>query len=121
VVAQIVAESLAAGMAGAVLGIAVGLAGVSVLGGIAPRLSAVVANSPGHPAPKNVGINAGGMHVTDAPGALHTLAVRMDAPVSAATLGTAVATALAGGLIAGLVGGWRASRMAPASAMSSLD
>jgi putative ABC transport system permease protein len=121
VIAQIMAESLVAGIIGAAFGIAVGFGGAAVLAGITPRLSATVANSPGNAAPKNVGINAGGMHVTDAPGSLHTLAARMDAPVSLSVIALAVAMALAGGLIAGLAGSWRASRMQPASAMSSLD
>ncbi|MFD0635911.1 ABC transporter permease [Catenulispora yoronensis] len=120
VVGQITAEALVTGAVGAVFGVAIGLGGAAVLSAIAPKLTATVANSPGNVAPKNVGINATGMHVTDAPGSLHDLAVRMAAPVSASLLLVAVATALAGGLVAGLVGSWRASRLPPAAAMSDV-
>ena len=121
VVGQIMAESVVAGVIGAGLGIAVGFGGAAVLRAVAPRLSAAVANSPGNAPPKNVGIDAGGMHVTDAPGSIHTLVVHMAAPVSVPMLALAVAMALTGALIAGLVGSWRAARLQPASAMTSVD
>jgi ABC-type antimicrobial peptide transport system permease subunit len=44
----------------------------------------------------------------------------MTAPIHLATIGLAFAGALVGGLIAGAAGGWRAARLAPASALRDL-
>ena len=49
-----------------------------------------------------------------------TSIVHLSAPVHVATILLAFAGALVGGLIAGTIGGWRAARLAPASALRDL-
>jgi ABC-type antimicrobial peptide transport system permease subunit len=46
--------------------------------------------------------------------------VHLTAPIKGTTILIAFAGALVGGLIAGIIGGWRAARLAPASALRDL-
>jgi ABC-type antimicrobial peptide transport system permease subunit len=49
-----------------------------------------------------------------------TSIVHLTAPIHATTILIAFAGALVGGVIAGTIGGWRAARLAPASALRDL-
>jgi len=46
--------------------------------------------------------------------------VHLTAPIHLTTILLAFCGALVGGLIAGVIGGWRAARLAPASALRDL-
>jgi putative ABC transport system permease protein len=121
IVSQVMGESLVIGIAGAILGIGVGLGGAAVIDAIAPTLLATVGESPGNAAPQNVTFNGNGASHSAAAGYDHTVAVHLTAPVTIAVIGLAVALAIAGGLIAGSFGSWRAARLRPADALSRVE
>jgi len=121
IVSQVMGESLVIGIAGAILGIGVGLGGAAVIDAIAPTLFATVGESPGNAAPQNVTYNGSGASHSAAAGYDHTVAVHLTAPVTIAVIGLAVALAIAGGLIAGSFGSWRAARLRPADALSRVE
>ena len=118
IIAQLLGESLVTGLAGAVGGLALGLAGAGLIDLIAPDLSATIAQNPGSALPQNVRVDGGGTHISIAPGATHTVAVHLAAQVSPSIIGLAVALALGGGLVTGCLGGWRATRLRPAAAIA---
>jgi putative ABC transport system permease protein len=120
IVAQIIAESAAVGVVGAVLGVAVGFAGAAVIDAVAPGLAATVSNNPGSAPAENVGIGAGGIHHSIAQGAEHTIPVHLSAAVTLGSIGLAVGLALLGAIIAGSVGAWRAARLHPARALTTV-
>ena len=121
IVGQVLGESLVTGLGGAVLGVAVGLAGIAVVNAIAPALSATVGANPGGPVPQNVGFNGGGKTTSTPAGYYHSVAVHLTAPVTITVIVLAVVLALAGGLVAGSLGSWRAARLHPADALSSVE
>jgi putative ABC transport system permease protein len=121
IVAQVMGESLIVGVAGAVLGVALGIGGAAVVNALAPKLWATVGTDPGTPAPQNVSLNGGGTTHSAAAGFDHTVAVHLTAPVTIAAIVLAVLLALAGGLIAGSLGSWRAARLRPAAALSRVE
>lgn len=49
------------------------------------------------------------------------MAVHLAAPVTVTVIVLAVVLALAGGLVAGSFGSWRAARLRPAAALSSVE
>jgi putative ABC transport system permease protein len=118
IVAQVMGESLAIGIAGAILGIGLGLGATAVINAIAPRVSATVGEDPGSAAPQNISDNGSGITRTAAPGYDHTVAVHLTAPITITVIVLAVVLALVGGLIAGAFGSWRAAQMRPATALS---
>ncbi len=93
IVGQVMCESIATGVAGAVTGMALGLVGAALIDTIAPTLTASV-------------------------GGDKSFAVHLVAPVSGLMVGLAVSLALSGSLIAGGLGGWRAARLRPADALA---
>ncbi|MCW2931012.1 MAG: hypothetical protein JWM19_1974 [Actinomycetia bacterium] len=102
IITQVMSESLAIGVIGAAIGIALGFAGASLIDVIAPKLSATV--------PESSGVS----NTT-------TIAVRLAAHVSLTAVAAATVLALAGALIAGSIGAWRASRLQPASAFAQVQ
>jgi putative ABC transport system permease protein len=121
VIAQIMGESLVTGVIGAILGVALGFSGAAIVRAAAPRLSATVAQSPGSTPPQDISINGAGAHHSYPAGSFRTVAVHLGAPVTVSAIVLAVALALAGALIAGALGSWRASRLQPAAAMSTVE
>lgn len=117
IVAQVVAELAVVGAIAAIIGIAGGFGGAALVAAAAPPLSATVAQSPGSTAPPVFSVNSAGVQRHAAPGATHTVALHLSAPVTPATIALAVLLALAGALIAGAFGGWRAGRLHPAVAL----
>jgi putative ABC transport system permease protein len=101
IITQVMSESLAIGVIGAAIGIALGFAGASLVDVIAPKLSATV--------PEGSGASS-----------TTTIAVRLAAHVSLTAVAPATALALAGALIAGSIGAWRATRLQPASAFAEV-
>jgi putative ABC transport system permease protein len=92
VVVQVIGESAAIGVAGALAGIAVGLGGAALVSAVAPALSATAGSA--------------------------TVPVRLTAPVTVVPVVLAVTLGVAGGLLAGTIGGWRAARLRPADALA---
>jgi len=121
VVSQLLGESAIVGLLGAVGGAAIGLGGAAIVTAVAPALSAAVEQSPGSQPPEDVTVNGSGMHISNGPDAFRTVAVHMHAAVTPATIALAAGLAMAGALIAGAAGGWRASRLQPTAAMTSVE
>lgn len=121
IVGEVVAESAVIGVAGALVGIALGFAGAALVKALAPSLSATVAANPGSQPAEAVSINQTGIHHGTLADATHTVTVHLDAPVTGGMLGLAVLLAIAGALIAGSLGGYRAARLRPAQALGRLE
>ena len=118
IVGQVLGESFVVGLVGAVLGVALGIAGARLIVAFSPALKATVGSS--FPVPEGARGGMGGA-LRALGGAAQTTTVQLTAPVSLQLVGFAVALALAGGLLAGALGGWRASRLRPADALRRVD
>jgi putative ABC transport system permease protein len=121
IVGQVLAESIVIGVAGAVVGVALGFAGAALVKLLAPSLSATVAANPGSQPAEAVSINQSGIHHGTLADATDTVAVHLHAPVTGGVLALAVLLAIAGALIAGSFGGYRAARLRPAEALGRLE
>lgn len=121
IVGQVLGESLAIGIAGAALGVGVGLGGAAVLSAIAPVVWATIGENPGTAAPQNVTFNGGGSTHSTPADYYHTVDVHLTAPVTLTVIILAVVLAVAGGLVAGSLGSWRAARLRPAAALSRVE
>jgi putative ABC transport system permease protein len=121
IVSQLLGESVLTGIAGGVIGIGLGFAGVAIIDAVAPKLSATI-GSPNANGPQISGGPAGGV-VSRAIGqqtGQGTVSVPMSASVTIAAIGLAVLLALLGGLLAGSFGGWRAARLRPVAALAKV-
>ncbi|MGE5291653.1 MAG: ABC transporter permease [Micromonosporaceae bacterium] len=132
VIGQVMGEAFVQGIAGGVLGIALGLGGAALVSKMAPPLTASVGLTTGSATPG--GARQFGPGAAGGPGsgafnnfrraaqdATHTVAVHLTAPVTLGAIVLAVVLAIAGGLIAGMFGGWRAARLRPADALSRVE
>jgi putative ABC transport system permease protein len=119
IIGQIMGESLVIGVVGAVAGVIAGIGGAAIVRAVAPKLSAIVAQSPGSQPPQDVTLNSTGMHTGYPSDSFHTITVHMGAPVSLTAVALAIGLAVAGALLAGALGSWRASRLEPAAALAS--
>jgi ABC-type antimicrobial peptide transport system permease subunit len=112
-VRQIMAETLGIGVLGAVIGLGVGVAVCAIIGAIGPGLTVT-----------STGLAVGASHLDSLLNLKSTgstsLLVHLTAPIHLATVGLAFVGAIVGGLLAGAAGGWRAARLAPASALRDL-
>ena len=117
IVAQIMAESLVTGVAGAAVGIGLGFVGAALIEAIAPTLTATVALNPGSTPPQGALINGGSLKTLTMPGGVHTISVQLHATVGATTILLAVVLAIGGAVLAGALGSWRAARLRPAHAL----
>jgi putative ABC transport system permease protein len=115
ITAQVLGESVAIGILGGALGVALGFAGAAIITSVAPKLTATIASST---AQHVVGVGGGGAPQSFSPTVSHTVAVPMSASVTASAIVVAVLLALAGGLLAGSFGGWRIARLRPADALA---
>ena len=138
-------ESIAIGIVGGVVGVALGFAGASLVEKLARPLTASVGQTTGSATPGGArtfgggggggfgggggGGGGGGFGGAARPGgffgradaAAHSVTVHLSAPVTIGAVVLAVALAIAGGLIAGSFGGWRAARLRPAAALSRVE
>ena len=115
VVRQVSGESLAQGALGAVVGIALGVAGAALVGALAPSLEATVGGAVEDAGPRFIGpFGQGAVSAS-------TTDVALDAPVGVGLVLGAVGLALLGGLVAGAAGGLRAARLRPADALRHID
>jgi len=115
IVAQVLGESLATGIAGAGAGIGLGFAGAAIIAAVAPKLSTTAPSSAigslqQRPAAR------GSIH----PFASHAVSVPLSPSVTIGVIVLAVILALAGGLLAGTFGSWRIARLRPASALAQV-
>lgn len=113
VVRQIMAETLGIGLVGGVLGVAVGVGVCALIGAVGPSLSATVSGTA-------VGASTVGSLFHQASSVPSSTTVHLQAPLDLAVGVLGFAAAVVGGLVAGTVGGWRAARLAPASALRDL-
>jgi putative ABC transport system permease protein len=114
VVRQVTGESVLQGLAGGILGVALGVGGAALIGAFAPTLKATVASAAA-PGPALFGPFGQG---SVAPG---STSIALTAPVSLGLIALAVALALVGGVVSGAVGGLRAARLRPADALRHID
>jgi ABC-type lipoprotein release transport system permease subunit len=134
IIGQVMGETVALGIIGAVIGIGLGFAGAELVSKLSPKLSAVVGQTTGSATPggaRQFGFPGGGGGTgTARPGggffnraanaANHTVAVHLSASVSMSMIVLEVVLAIAGGVIAGTFGGWRAARLRPAAALAKV-
>jgi putative ABC transport system permease protein len=122
IVAQVLGESVAMGIAGAAAGVGLGFAGAAIISAVAPTLSATVPGSSAAfslAAGQAVGPGpAGGVPRSPGSTTSHVVAVPLHPSVTAAVIVLAVILAVAGGLLAGTLGSWRIARLRPADALS---
>ena len=113
VVRQVIAETVGIGLVGGLIGVAIGAAVCAVIAAVGPGLSVT-----------STGLAVGASTLSNMVGqsttGTVTSIVHLTAPIHITTILIAFAGALVGGLIAGLIGGWRAARLAPASALRDL-
>jgi putative ABC transport system permease protein len=130
VVGQVMGEAIVCGIAGGVIGVALGFGGSALVSRFAHSLTASVGLTTGSATPGGArqfgaaGFGGGGGFGgfrRGAAAASRSVAVHLTAPVTVATIALAVVLALAGGLIAGTFGGWRAARLRPAAALSRVE
>ena len=114
VVRQVMAETVGIGVVGGVIGVAIGAGVCAVIAVVGPGLS--VSSTGLAVGASTVSNLVAGSSVTGTV----TSIVHLTAPIKAATIGIAFGGALLGGIIAGVIGGWRAARLAPASALRDL-
>jgi ABC-type antimicrobial peptide transport system permease subunit len=114
VVRQVTGESLAQGLLGGLVGVALGVGGALLITAISPTLKATISQAadvvPRGPGPFGQGAAQAA-----------STTVSLGAPVSIGLIVLAVALALAGGLLSGAVGGLRAARLRPAEALRTID
>jgi putative ABC transport system permease protein len=139
VIRQVMGESIAIGIVGGIVGVALGFGGAALVGKFAPSLSASPAPTTGSATPGGArafggfgGGEGGGFGGTGGGTSpfrggfttpAHTAAtvlVHLTAPVTISAVAAAVVLAILGGLIAGSFGGWRAARLRPAEALSKV-
>ncbi|MCX6363215.1 MAG: ABC transporter permease [Actinobacteria bacterium] len=118
IVGQVLGESMVTGLAGGVIGVALGIAGARLITAFSPALKATMGSTTAQVGPG--GAPGGGM-IEALGNAAQTVTVQLAAPISLNLVLLAVGLALAGGLLAGALGGWRASRLRPADALRRLD
>ena len=138
IVGQVMGESIAIGIVGGVVGVALGFPGATLVTKLARPLTASVGQTTGSATPGGArtfggggfGGGGGGFGGTGRPGGFfgradathaHVVAVHLTAPVTIGAVVLAVVLAIAGGLIAGGFGGWRAARLRPAAALSRVE
>jgi putative ABC transport system permease protein len=142
VVGQVMGESLAIGIIGGIVGVALGFVGAQLVDHFSGSLSASLGTTTGNATPGGAarfgggggGGFGGGAFPTTGTGtgtrgagftrgvadAASTVAVHLSAPVTLTAILLAVGLAVLGGLIAGAFGGWRAARLRPADALSKI-
>jgi putative ABC transport system permease protein len=122
IVAQVLGESVAMGIAGAAAGVGLGFAGAAIIAAIAPKLSATVGGNTGQSQVSGSGGGSqtiGGGHEQTIGGNLtHVVSVPLHPSVSTGVIVLAVVLAVAGGLLAGAFGSWRIAGLRPADALA---
>jgi putative ABC transport system permease protein len=121
IVAQVLGESVAMGIVGAVVGVGLGFAGAAIISKVAPKLSALIPGSGGggnFQSQSSVG--AGSVQHVIGGSPARTIAVPLHPSITVGVIVLAVVLAVAGGLLAGSFGSWRIARLRPADALSQV-
>jgi putative ABC transport system permease protein len=120
IVTQVLGESVAMGIAGAVAGVGLGFAGATIMAKVAPKVSATVPGSSGafSQAAGQAAAPGGPTGELDPATAPHVVAIPLHPSVTADVVVLAVILAVAGSLLAGAFGAWRIARLRPASALA---
>jgi len=113
VVRQIMAETLGMSVLGAALGVAIGAGICALIGSLGPKLAATTSGV-------SVGASSVGSIFNQSAQSSVAQSVQLTAPLNLSIILLGICAALLGGLIAGGVGGWRAARLAPASALRDI-
>jgi putative ABC transport system permease protein len=111
IVGQVLGESVAVGVAGAVAGVGLGFAGMAVISAFASKVSATVG------ANTVPGSSDAGLHLIGG-SPVQTVAVPLNPSITVGVIVLAVLLAVAGGLLAGALGAWRIARLRPADALA---
>jgi putative ABC transport system permease protein len=113
VVRQIVAETVGIGILGGIIGVGIGVGVCLIIGAIAPSLSVTSSG---------LAVGASTLSSTIHQSTLASTAsvVHLKAPIRFVTILLGLGGAIVGGLLAGIAGGWRAARLAPATALRDL-
>ncbi len=115
VIAQVLGESAAIGIAGAAAGVGLGFAGAAIIAAVAPKLYATAGadNLPKPiPQPGTRQILIGGSSL------IHVVPVPLNPAVGGGVITLAVVLAVAGGLLAGAFGSWRIASLRPGAALA---
>jgi putative ABC transport system permease protein len=122
IIAQVLGESLAIGIAGAAAGTGLGFAGAAITTVVAPKISATVPGSSAAfaQAAGQAASPGGGVPAPDPATAPHVVAVPLHPSITAGVIVLAAILAVAGGLLAGSFGSWRIARLRPADALTQL-
>ena len=113
VVRQIMAETVGIGILGGIVGVGIGVLVCVIIGAVGPSLSVT-----------STGLAVGASTLSNTihqatTGSLPSI-VHLKAPIKFTTVLLALGGAIVGGLLAGIAGGWRAARLAPATALRDL-
>jgi putative ABC transport system permease protein len=117
IIAQVLGESLAIGVAGAAAGVALGFAGPAIITAVTPNVSGTLVNSLGQSSAIG-SMQQVVQNGSTAPVTWHAVSVPLSPSVSAGVIVLAVVLAMGGGLLAGALGAWRIARLRPASALT---
>jgi len=123
IIAQVLGESLAIGIAGAAAGTGLGFAGAAIITTVAPSISASVPGSSAafSQAAGQAASPGGAVPPTADPAtASHVVAVPLHPSITAGVIVLAVVLAVAGGLLAGSFGSWRIAKLRPADALTQV-
>jgi len=115
IVAQVLGESLAMGIAGAAAGIGLGFAGAAIITAVAPKSATIPGSSGASSQAAGPGAPTGEL---DPATASHVVAVTVHPSVTVGVIAAAVILAVGGGLLAGSFGSWRIARLRPADALA---
>jgi putative ABC transport system permease protein len=112
IIAQVLGELAAIGIAGAAAGIGLGFAGAAIIAEVAPRLSATDASAIGSMQQALAPQGSSHQFVADA------VLVPLSPSITVGVIVLAVVLALLGSLLAGALGSWRIARLNPAAALA---
>lgn len=124
ITAQVLGESVAIGIAGALAGVGLGYAATGLISRLASTLTATAAAAPGNAEPQGFVAGASAktgqhfFHQIPFFGTYDSVPVHFSAPVTLGVVVLAAVLGIAGGLLAGAVGSWRASRLRPSVALT---
>jgi putative ABC transport system permease protein len=121
IVVQVLGESVAMGVVGAVVGVGLGFAGAAIISKAAPKLPALIPGSSGggNFQAQSVGGPGGVAHVIGGTPS-RTIPVTLHPSITVGVIVLAVILAVAGGLLAGAFGSWRIARLRPVDALSQV-
>jgi putative ABC transport system permease protein len=118
IVVQVLGESVAMGVVGAVVGVGLGFAGVAIISKVAPKLSALIPGAGGGGTFQSQSVNGGPVSRTIGGSPDRTIPVPLHPSITVGVILLAVLLAVAGGLVAGSFGSWRIAKLRPADALS---